>query len=241
MLDESQNSDLSAWIGRTGVDRVLRGSDSGAQIAVGQRAVASAHAPGEVLLEASRVYIHVGKSGFGHDHAVVGRLRAGHIKLGAAQAAGQLIFEMASFVADPDYARKFIGLEGVSDPETQGKVTANMLGAEVLDVARYPTAKFRITSASALGAQSQRGLPVYELSGEFTLHGVTKPLRLRTEVQQLDTGTRIMGSFAIRQTDFGMKPFSKGFGVVGVADELKIFGDLHVASNKHGRDEPLPK
>jgi hypothetical protein len=203
-----------------------------AQPAAATRGVVRQPDPGDVLLEPSRVYIFVGKSGFGHEHAVAGKLRSGVVKFGATQDAGQLVFEMASFEADPDYARKFIGLEGTSDPETRGKVTANMLGPEVLDVAGFPTAEFRIASARPLGSQSQRGLPIYELTGDFTMHGVTRPLRLRTEVQQQNSSTRVTGSFALRQSDFGMKPFSKGFGMIGVADELRIYGDLHLANEK---------
>jgi YceI-like domain len=205
--------------------------------AAGQSAVASRQSgqvsvQGEIALEQSRVYIHVGKSGFGHEHAVAGMLRAGHIHLGAEQNAGELVFEMASFVADPDYARKFVGLEGISDPDTQQKVTANMLGPDVLDVAQYPIAEFRIASAKATETKSQRGLGIYEFAGEFSLHGTTKPIRFRAEVEQLDGRSRILGSFTIRQTDFGMTPYTKAFGTIGVADQLRIYGDLYVVNRE---------
>jgi hypothetical protein len=40
--------------------------------------------------------------------------------------------------------------------------------------------------------------------------------------------------FAIKQTDFGMKPYKKLGGVVGVADELRITGDILVRSTPPG-------
>ena len=34
------------------------------------------------------------------------------------------------------------------------------------------------------------------------------------------------GSFRIKQTDYGIRPYSKAFGAVSVADELRIFGEI---------------
>lgn len=201
-----------------------------AQSSTVPRRVARSYSPGEVILEQSRVFIHVAKAGWGHEHAVAGLLRSGHIALDGKQNAGELVFEMAGFVADPEYARKFIGLEGISDPSTQQKVTANMLGPEVLDVAHYPTAAFRIDAARSTQTMSQRRLPIYDFAGEFTLHGTTRPIHFRAEVEQLDSRLRIMGSFTIQQSDFGITPFTKAFGVIGVADQLRIHGDLYVAN-----------
>jgi YceI-like domain len=208
----------------------LLSSAAWSQVSGPSEQLAKQVAPGNVLLDTSRVYVYVDKSGFGHEHAVAGLLRSGRIQLGAEQRAGSLVFEMASFVADPDYARKFIGLEGTSDPGTQAKVTANMLSPDVLDVARYPTAEFQIASVRATGQKSQRGMSVYEFAGEFTLHGAKRPLRFRAEVQPLEHQVRVIGGFKIRQSDYGMIPFSKAFGAVGVADELRIYGDLYVAN-----------
>lgn len=200
-----------------------------AQLPAEPQVPAKSLAQGEVDTQRSRVYIRVGKTGFGHEHAVVGMLKAGQVSLGHEDNAGELIFELGSFVADPDYARQYIGLEGLSDPATQQKVTANMRGSEVLDVARFPTANFRIKSARLTQRKSSKGLAVHEFSGEFSLHGVTRAIQFPVEVEQFDGWAHVRGSFKIRQTDFGMTPFSKAFGTIGVANELQIFGDLYIA------------
>lgn len=200
-----------------------------AQDPVSPEAPAKSFAPGEVDTHRSRVYIRVGKTGFGHEHAVIGMLRAGKISIGREVHAGELIFDLASFVADSDYARQYIGLEGKSDPATQRKVTANMRGPDVLDVARFPTAEFRIKSAHLTERKSSTGFAVYDFSGEFSLHGVTRQIQFAAEVEQLDGWAHVRGSFKILQTDFGMTPFSKAFGTIGVANELQIFGDLYIA------------
>jgi polyisoprenoid-binding protein YceI len=184
---------------------------------------------GRIDLDSSRVYIHVGKVGLGHEHAVVGRLKSGAIHFGAKSEAGEFVFDMSSFAADTAEARRYIGLEGTTSASMQRDVNANMLGKDVLNVRKYPTATFQIKSAVPLAQKSRDGHTLYRLEGDFTLHGVKKPLKLDAEAIEEEGGTRIRGSFAIRQTTFGIEPFSKAFGAIGVADELSIFGEIMVA------------
>jgi len=183
-------------------------------------------APGDVDLAASRVYVFVGKTGLGHNHAVAGLLQAGRVAVGAADQAGMLVFDMRSFTADTAEARKALGLPGETDASTQKQVQANMTGPEVLDVARHPTATFQIRSALASKQQVSGRPPVYELMGTFTLHGVARDVMIPVEVEQRGEWLRLRGMFVIKQTDFGMKPYKKLGGVVGVADELRITGDI---------------
>lgn len=110
-------------------------------VVLGGTAAAQAPAPpGGIDIATSRVYVFVGKTGLGHDHAVIGRLSAGHLRLDAPERAGQLVFDMTSFRADTAEARKALGLRGETDAKTQQQVNDNMLGPDVLDVARHPTA-----------------------------------------------------------------------------------------------------
>jgi polyisoprenoid-binding protein YceI len=191
-------------------------------------------APGDVDLAASRVYVFVGKTGLGHNHAVAGLLQAGRVAVGAADQAGMLVFDMRSFTADTIEARKALGLPGETDASTQKQVQVNMTGPEVLDVARHPTATFQIRSALSSKQQVQGRPPVYELTGAFTLHGVTREVMIPVEVEQRGEWLRLRGMFVIKQTDFGMKPFKKLGGVVGVADELRITGDILVRATPPG-------
>ncbi len=196
----------------------------------------------EINLKASRVYIFVGKVGLGHEHAVVGRLKSGAVRLGARSQAGQMVFDMTSFVADTAEARKYLHLEGETPASRQKEVTANMLGADVLDVRRHPTASFKIDAALPLKYPSKAGHPMYRLQGEFTLHGVKRPLKFDTEAIEQESGVHIRGAFDIRQTDYGIEPYSKAFGAVGVTDELTIYGEIHlgqprVAAGRRGGQE----
>lgn len=183
-------------------------------------------AAGAVDVANSRAFIFVGKVGLGHEHAIEGRLASGAIHLGATQNAGTLVFDMRSFQADTDVARKYIGLEGTTPLQTQRDVTANMLSPAVLDANRFPQATYRIDSARALDAADAAQKPKFLLEGQFTLHNVTRPLKIEVVATHYPHGTKLQGSFMIRQTDFGITPYSKAFGAIGVADPLKIWGDL---------------
>lgn len=184
---------------------------------------------GEINTTSSRVYTFVGKTGFGHEHAVIGEIKSGIIQLGALHNAGEIVFDMTTWKADTPQARKYIGLKGTTSASTQSEVNANMLGSGVLNVRKYPTSTFKISSAIPLKQQPSNGKTLYQLDGTFTLHGTSRKIRVIAEVTDNNQQQHLRGSFTIKQTDYGITPFSKAFGAVGVTDELKIFGDLDLA------------
>jgi len=188
--------------------------------------------PGDVYLPGSRVYAFVGKTGFGHEHGVMGQLLASKLQLDAAQDAGQLIFDMRSFAADSEVARKYVGLADATPPATQREVNTNMLGNAVLDAGRYPTASFVVRSLTRMAQPGPRGLPQYQLQGDFTLHGVARPIQVVAEAEEQQGWVHLRGGFSLVQSQFGITPFSKAFGAVGVADEVKVFGDLWIARER---------
>jgi polyisoprenoid-binding protein YceI len=177
-------------------------------------------------VKTSRVYILVDKVRLGHAHGVEGNLKSGQLKLDAKSDAGQFVFDMATFAADTEKARKHVGLEGETDVETQEKVNENLRGPKVLDVKEFPTATFDIDSSLATGKQSADKHPLYELKGRFTLHGTTLPLTIVAEVRPAEKSTRLSGKFKVLQTDYGIKPYSAALGAVAVADQLTIWGEI---------------
>ncbi len=83
--------------------------------------------PGDLNLEFSRVYIFVDKTNnLGHSHGVEGKLKSGRV-LADAQESSSLVFDMRSFVADTETARKVFGIEAEIDAATVKKVNQNML------------------------------------------------------------------------------------------------------------------
>lgn len=202
-------------------------SPTSAQVSTSHAKQAPVYGIGDLNLSVSRVYTHVfKKTSFGHEHGIEGRILSGHINV--ASQSGDVVFDMRSFQADTPAARKYVGLEGETDAATQQKVQANMVGADILNVADYPTARFVIKSIVPVKAHSSRGLPQIQLTGNFELHGTTRAINVVAEVNERKGWTNLRGSFRIKQTDYGITPFSKAFGVIGIADELVIYGDLWV-------------
>ena len=194
---------------------------------------------GNVDTQASRVYVLVGKEGFGHEHGVEGVLKEGTIQLGADSGAGTLVFDMASFESDTKAARKYVKLEAEFDQDIK-EINATMKGEKILNVEKYPTATFEIESAQKVDSQEGESGTAYELKGTFTLHDTEKPLTVVAKATEKDGKTRLTGSFKIKQTDFGIEPYSAALGLAKVADELVIYGDLLIAADA-GTERTAPR
>ena len=103
-----------------------------------------------------------------------------------------------------------------------------MLGVEILNVKQFSSAKFERATLQAKKTLSKRQLPEYLLTGDFTLHEKTRPVEILCDLEVKDGWNHFRGGFKILQSNYGIKPFSKMLGAVGVTDELTIYGDLWV-------------
>jgi polyisoprenoid-binding protein YceI len=163
---------------------------------------------------------------------VEGKLKSGTITPGAG---GELVFDMTSFKADTPEARKKVGLGGkkVSDNEAK-KVTNTMRSADVLDVENYPTATCKIIAIKPAEKQEAGAPGLYQVNGRFTLHGAEQPLQFKAKLARTSKKgiLELSGSFAIKQTAYGITPYSAAGGLVKVADELTITGELRLVPAK---------
>jgi polyisoprenoid-binding protein YceI len=187
--------------------------------------------PSDVDVERSRVYVFVGKTGFGHEHGVEGRLKSGFLHLDAQQKAGEVEFDLTSFSADTTQARRYVGLNGETDPSTREQVTANMIGKYVLDTEQFPTAKFVIDSAIPLKRSQPNSPRRFQLDGQLYLHGTSQPVRIIVQAQPESGAIHLRGEFTMMQTDYNITPFRKALGAVGVTNKLRIYGDLVLVSS----------
>lgn len=187
---------------------------------------------GEINRDFSRVYIFVDRSNsLGHVHGVEGRLKSGSVMLTGAQP-GNLVIDMQSFDADTPAGRAAFGLADDIDLGTRQKVNENMKGVEVLNVAKFPEARLENIKLTATGKTSTRKLPEYTLEGDFTLQQTTRKITATCDLEEKNGWQHLRGLFKIRQTDYGIKPFSRVLGAVGVKDELLISGDLWIMPAK---------
>jgi len=91
---------------------------------------------------------------------------------------------------------------------------------EVLEKAIYPTVEYKSSRVTA----SKNGENVYRVNvaGDLTLHGVTRGLSLEAQVATGEDSLRAQGSFALKQSEFGLRIASIAGGTLKLRDELKF-------------------
>ena len=95
---------------------------------------------------------------------------------------------------------------------------------EVLEVSKYPEITFKSNSVTATKtAESQYRA---RISGDLTLHGVTRPLTISAQLEFGDKTLRARGAFPLKQSSFDIKPVSVAGGTIKVKDELKFTFDI---------------
>jgi polyisoprenoid-binding protein YceI len=174
-----------------------------------------------VLTPASRFDVTTGKAGLlgfaGHEHVIRARAFAGRIVYHPDTPAASRV----EIVVQTD------SLIVLTPPDTAEirKVTAAMR-TEVLDVAHYP--EIRLVSRSIKLEEGRM-----HMIAALTIKGETRelPLDIRLEVER-DT-LRATATFAVKQTDFGIRPYRGGpVGTVRVADRVSF--QIHAVAVRAG-------
>lgn len=160
----------------------------------------------------SLVVVEVRRGGtlarLGHDHVVASRNVRGHVLPDEGRA--DLYLPLGLLTVDEPALRAEAGLDTQPAPDAIDGTRRNMLD-KVLDAERYPFALIRITRRQ--GAS---------LNVSITLHGVTKTLEVPARIEPSARGLVASGMLAIRQSDFGIVPFSVLGGALQVQDRLEM-------------------
>lgn len=96
---------------------------------------------------------------------------------------------------------------------------------EILDVKHFPTAAFESTEISVQRLANSDLLQAQVL-GELSFHGVTQTHSFDARIAPMGAMLRISGDFALRQSDYGIKPVSFAGGALRLKDELKFKFEL---------------
>ena len=91
---------------------------------------------------------------------------------------------------------------------------------EVLEVSKHPQINFKSNSVAA--TKTAEAHYRARISGDLTLHGVTRPLTINAELEFGDKILRAKGAFTLKQSSFEIKPVSVAGGTIKVKDELKF-------------------
>ena len=169
------------------------------------------------LLPASRLEVRTGKAGVfgfaGHEHLIRAR-----------SFTGQVIYHRdAPARSQVEIAIPTESLEVLTPPDTEEirKVTASMR-TEVLDVSHYPEIVFASRSITWSEGKAH-------LVGALTIRNQTREVPVDAQIDMQGDTLRVTTTFAVKQTDFGIKPYRGGpGGTVRVADRVTF--DIHIAA-----------
>jgi thiosulfate dehydrogenase [quinone] large subunit len=108
--------------------------------------------------------------------------------------------------------------------EPQKQIINKELREIVLEPAKYPEIVFKSTEVKgkALG-NSQYDL---KISGDLTLHGVTRRIEIPAKVTLTGNSLRAVGEFSIDRSDFNVKATSAFHGLVRVRNQVKFTFDI---------------
>lgn len=96
----------------------------------------------------------------------------------------------------------------------------NVLRNQILEADKFPSIKF--VSVSVSDVQRDGDKRSFTLTGDLTVHGTTKRVSFPVTATINDKELRASGEEKLKLTDFGLKPFEKGMGLIKIADELKV-------------------
>lgn len=109
---------------------------------------------------------------------------------------------------------------GEGEPQQDVPEVQRTMQTKVLEVERYPQILFEsrrleVVRRTADGARLR-------ITGDLTLHGVTREQTLEADVRLAPDRVRAEGELTIRHRDFRIEPVSVAAGLVKVADRLKV-------------------
>ena len=113
-------------------------------------------------------------------------------------------------------------VDKISEKDRQ-KIEATMRD-EVLEVSNFPEITFKSTGVNA--TKTGEGQYQARISGEISLHGVSRPITIASQLEFGDKLLRAKGNFALKQSSFGIKPVSVAGGTIKVKDEIKFVFDI---------------
>ena len=176
----------------------------------------------------SALVVQVFKEGaaaaFAQDHAMHATVMSGEIvaDAGAPRAASVWVtVATKGIVNDDPKVRTRFGLPlDIADGD-RAAIGNTMRGPDVLDVEKFPAISFQSTSIDVVVAPDGRSAKG-NVTGEFTLRGVTKPLTIPITVKLVDAEIEARGDVRFKGSDWGMAPLSMFLGAVKNKDELLL-------------------
>ncbi len=190
------------------------------------QAAAAADSAVYVIDRSSVLLVHAGKSGLlkglGHEHQIRAHAFGGTVlyvpgDIGRSQVSVTVLTDSLRVVPEADSA-------------DIPKITETMR-TKTLRVDSFPEITFVSREATAIdgaageaaGAARPRAIRV---TGDLTMAGRARPVSVDLILEVRGDTLRADGSFVVKQTDFGIKPYKTALGLVKVKDEVRFELDV---------------
>jgi polyisoprenoid-binding protein YceI len=177
--------------------------------------------------EQSELVVFVFKTGFAsalaHDHVVRATRFSGSISgepSDPTTAVVRVTVPAEALAADEPEIRKKHGQAATLSDSDRREIQTTMVGETQLHAAKYPDIRFHSVSIEP------RTTAEYVLTGDFTLHGTTRRVRIPVTAQLSGGVLRANGAFDFNQSDFGITPVSLFLGAVRNRDRVRIVFEL---------------
>jgi len=172
---------------------------------------------------ASKVHILVYRAGamarLGHNHVISSKAVSGTLFLqdNFTRSHVELTMPVASLVVDDAQTRSVEGEDFSAEvpQDARDGTRRNLLRPDVLDGEHFP--KIELQSIAIAGTRARP-----ELTMRITIKKVARDVPVAATLQEQNAVITVAGDFAIKQTDFGITPFSVGLGALQVQDQLRI-------------------
>lgn len=198
---------------------------SDAELQAAYQALASAGGTVYVMdAAASKLLLYVYRGGLaakaGHNHVISAQRFLAYVHLpskDATRARFDLTLPLNDLVVDDPALRQETGANFAGE-RSESDITGtrrNMLGPRGLQADQYPAVHLKSVAITG-------DWPVLVADIAVTLHGVTRQQLVVLHVRHDATELTVTGSLVLRQTDFGIEPFSLFGGVLSVQDAVAI-------------------
>ncbi len=153
-----------------------------------------------------------------HNHAIRSMKTTGSVTWqdGGEGCSFDINVDVPSFRLDHASDRAKMGLEGEVDDGQVNDIKENMFASDQLNVSAHKTMSFKASSCTADSA-----------SGTLTMvgKGASKKVPLKVTVE--GDSLRAKGTLQFKHSDFGIEPYSTGFGAISNQDKLTMMIDVH--------------
>jgi polyisoprenoid-binding protein YceI len=152
----------------------------------------------------------------GHDHYVAAKDFSGEVEItteSLTPASLRLVVKSGSLVET-----------GAVFTEPQKQIINKELREIVLQPEQYPEIIFQSTGVT--GKPAANGRYDVKITGDLTLHGVTRRIVIPTQVTLSGSDMRALGEFSINRGDYKVKATSAFHGLVRVRDKVKFNFDV---------------